>query len=71
MTKRKLEQLKTQGFDCSYRRRNGDIHVDCSQCQAIVINGMATHEHGCPNARHECKGCNEQIPVNQRYCQVC
>lgn len=43
-----LVQLKKQGFDKS--KRDGKYNrVGCSQCQALVVNGTATHEHNCPN----------------------
>jgi rRNA maturation endonuclease Nob1 len=45
--------------------------IRCSQCEALVINGYPTHEQGCPSARHECRGCNELIPMNQKYCYDC
>ena len=68
--KTQLDNLKARGFDASYYL-NRAMRVNCSQCQAVVINGMACHEHGCSNAKHECKGCNGQIPVNQKYCADC
>lgn len=46
--------LHRRGFDNSYRThdRSGiHIHVRCSQCEALVINGVATHELGCPNIK--------------------
>ena len=63
-------RLIAQGFDGTYIR-NGSVHVLCSQCEALVLNGCATHEHGCLNTRHECRGCNEQIAIGQKYCQDC
>jgi len=63
-------RLIDQGFDQTYIR-SGHVRLACSQCEALTINGIATHEHSCPNARRECKGCNEQIAVNQRYCANC
>ena len=40
------------GFDLStYSRSSKKHHVRCSQCQALVINNIPTHETGCPNAR--------------------
>ena len=43
-----LAQLIEQGFDKS--ADDGDhFRVQCSQCVAQVINGVACHEHGCPN----------------------
>lgn len=65
-----LARLMDRGFDLS-RTTQGGYKVRCSQCEALVINGVATHEHGCPNAVHECKGCNELIPLKQRYCADC
>ena len=35
--------------------------IRCSQCEALVINGTPTHEHGCPNQVHECRGCNAVV----------
>lgn len=66
MTNKTLaNRLLDQGFDGTWISK-GVVHVRCGQCESLVICGIATHEHGCPNARHECKGCNEQVPVNQR-----
>ncbi len=48
-----VQRLRDRGFDLSeavpYASR---WHVRCSQCEALVINGLACHETGCPNA-HE------------------
>jgi hypothetical protein len=44
------ESLRKRGFDLT--RYNSDEHcytVGCFQCHALVINGIACHEHGCPN----------------------
>jgi hypothetical protein len=30
---------------------SSQFRIRCSQCEALVINGTPTHEHGCPNAR--------------------
>ena len=50
--KRTGERLRRQGFDrTSYDRSTGHYRVGCSQCEALVINGIACHEHGCPNKR--------------------
>lgn len=46
LTQRLREQ---QGFDASYVSSDGYARVKCSQCEALVINGMATHETGCQN----------------------
>lgn len=68
----RLETLIDLGFDDSDLTSDRDaIDVECSQCDARVINGIAAHERGCPNARHECHGCDRLIPVNVRYCEDC
>lgn len=44
--------LRDGGFDdSSYDSTEESWTVGCSQCLAAVINGMPTHEHGCPNKR--------------------
>ena len=51
-----LERLDQRGFDSSYAEDGPDpdgIIVRCSQCEALVVNGIATHERGCPNNRRE------------------
>jgi len=48
-----------------------EIKVRCSQCEALVINETPCHETGCPHATHECAGCNERVPVRQRWCADC
>lgn len=48
----KLQQLRDLGFDEStVVPFEGRWRVKCSQCEALSINGMPTHETGCPNAR--------------------
>jgi hypothetical protein len=43
-------RLRRAGFDeTRYDRATGHYRVRCSQCEALVINGIATHERGCPN----------------------
>ncbi len=45
-----VERLRQQGFDESYAVPfERAWKVRCSQCEALVINGYATHETGCPN----------------------
>ena len=44
------ERLRRQGFDRSHVS-DGSVAVRCSQCEASVIQGVACHETGCPNAR--------------------
>jgi hypothetical protein len=66
-----LDGLRARGFLAHYLEASVSIIVRCTGCEALVINGTPTHEHGCPNAVHECKGCNALIPMNQRYCEEC
>ena len=43
-------RLRRQGFDESYYNPSTKTtRLKCSQCQALAINGIATHERGCPN----------------------
>jgi hypothetical protein len=45
-----VEQVISLGFDRSFKDEDeGYIRVRCSQCEALVINGIPAHEHGCPN----------------------
>ena len=41
--------LEARGFDRCGEARSGYVRVGCSQCEALVINGVACHESGCPN----------------------
>lgn len=68
----KLQSLRQRGFDeSSHVPFTKQYRVKCSCCEALVINGVPCHERGCPNAAHECRGCNELIPANRRYCESC
>jgi len=46
-------KLRRQGFDLATYVRTGPgtgyYRIRCSRCQALVVNGTATHERGCPN----------------------
>lgn len=67
-----LQSLRAHGFDLSaHIPFTTHYRVRCSQCEALAINGVPCHEARCPNATHECNGCNEIIPARQRYCQDC
>jgi hypothetical protein len=68
-----LDDFHARGFDRSAHTfgRPNLISVACSQCQSLVVNGTATHERGCPNAMHECNGCNALVPMRVRYCEDC
>ena len=65
MKRQLVNRLKALGFTIDNGR------VSCDQCEVVVIQGYPTHETGCPNARHECAGCNELIPMRQRFCAEC
>ena len=49
------DYLRRQGFDKSHVETDEDgdksVRLGCSQCQALAINGHATHEMGCPNRK--------------------
>lgn len=43
-------QLRARGFDLTTYNRSTDCYrLRCSQCEVMVINGIACHETGCPN----------------------
>lgn len=47
-----LASLRARGFDTSkVTPFTRGARVGCSQCEALVINGIACHETGCPNTR--------------------
>lgn len=44
------ERLRQAGFDLTkYDWADKSYRVRCSQCEVLVINGVATHERDCPN----------------------
>ena len=47
--------------------------MSCDQCQMVAINGVATHETGCPNTPRECDECGSAFagPRYQRTCPDC
>jgi hypothetical protein len=48
------QKLRDRGFDrTEYNRADSNYSVRCSQCEALVINGMACHETGCVNERKD------------------
>jgi len=57
-----LDSLLSRGFD-NTRVYPNSLAPRCSQCEALVINGIAAHEPSCPNAVHECRGCNALLPA--------
>jgi len=54
MKKSRVQSLRDQGFDESYAVPfERGWKVRCSQCEALVINGIPCHEGGCPNQEKE------------------
>ena len=51
VAKRAAKLREQKGFDKSYVTEDKNVRVRCSQCQAMVINGVPVHERGCPNER--------------------
>jgi len=48
------QKLRKKGFDkTEYDRSTGYYRVKCSQCEALVINGVACHERGCMNEQRK------------------
>lgn len=67
-----LNTLRLRGFaSSSHIPFTKQYRVRCDCCEALVVNGVATHETGCDAAMHECNGCNAVIPARQRYCEDC
>ena len=47
----RIAKLRRQGFNVEVGEENdGRVRVTCNQCVAMVINGVACHERGCPAA---------------------
>lgn len=67
-----LKRLRSSGFDTSYHIPfTNQFRVKCSQCEAAAINGVACHEHSCPNQTHECMGCGNTVQYKGSYCADC
>ena len=48
--------------------------VMCDQCEAMMINGVLCHEHGCPDAWkeiRECRECGREFKPESREDQFC
>lgn len=63
-----LQRLVEQGFDQSAAGGASTYQVSCSQCAALVINGVPAHERGCRNATASCGWCGGQAPAGSRFC---
>ena len=66
-----IGKLRRMGFDLAHRDADGYDIVQCSQCDAVIINGTPCHETGCPNITQECRGCNNMTPRGVKYCEDC
>ena len=55
-----VPRLINHGFNETYIQ-DGFVYVVCSQCEALVVNGIAIHEHGCPNAYPEHEGEGDDV----------
>ena len=51
----RIRALTEQGFTVA--RQGRYLRIRCSQCDALVINNVATHETGCPNDPHGAYRC--------------
>ena len=47
----------------------------CDSCEALVINGVLCHEHGCPDywkdTKRDCKECGREFKTESRHDQFC
>ena len=75
LVERNKARLEERGFTVSIfpdAREGSDFRVWCDQCQAMRINGLHTHETGCPNAMHECEECDGGLAhKGRRLCESC
>jgi hypothetical protein len=65
-----VASLKARGFDRSHAVpfQRGAV-VQCSQCEALSINGTPCHERGCPNIVPVCRECGGLDP-DRTCCQL-
>ena len=67
-----LDDLRRLGFDRSRAIAFSRAHyVGCSQCEALCINGVPTHERGCPNQPVECRECGSLHADRQAAAECC
>ena len=61
-TQATIDELHRRGFDKSYAVPfERAAVVRCSQCEALAINGVPCHEHGCPNRPRTCRECGDVV----------
>lgn len=71
-----LQALHSHGFDMSTvvppePGTPARVHVQCSQCEALAINGHACHEYGCPNTTYACVECGDTVDHRGATCGDC
>ena len=66
----RIAELESQGFDQTYASGRY-LRPKCSQCDALVIQGVACHETGCRNQVYECNGCSAVVERRGAYCHDC
>lgn len=75
------KRIQTNQGGLSWTEIPGDPNVPrCDQCQMLAINGVNTHEHGCPNSRKtwvsdrgwvlflECPECGSEVEKGEACC---
>jgi hypothetical protein len=63
----RLDAIIANGFDLQHDRTPASTSdVRCSQCEALVINGVPCHESGCPNKPTICRECGNPVPKGER-----
>jgi hypothetical protein len=57
------------------RLTRGDEEMICNSCEVLYVNGIKTHEPGCPDAwldyLRECDECGCQFQPEYRYQTCC
>lgn len=67
-----LRLLRQLGFDeSSHVPFTKLFRVRCSQCEALCINGVPTHEAGCPHTPVACRECGTLHPDREAAAQCC
>jgi hypothetical protein len=56
-------EMHRRGFDLTHAVPfERGVRLRCSQCEALSINGIPTHERGCPNVVPVCRECGNLDP---------